>query len=196
MSIWQNIINVARRELRIIRNRPLYLMGSVGVILFCAIFYLTLMKDGLPNDIPIGVVDQDNSTTSRNFYQQLDATQLGKVVHYDTYEEARRDMMSGKILALCVIPTGMNDDIQANRQPKITFYTNGLYFVGGALAWKDLLMMVNLTNGAVQREALRMRGYNEDQIMGLIQPVQIDFHQIGMLPRTTTIISRTSCFQA
>ena len=179
MSIWQNIINVARRELRIIRNRPLYLMGSVGVILFCAIFYLTLMKDGLPNDIPIGVVDQDNSTTSRNFYQQLDATQLGKVVHYDTYEEARRDMMSGKILALCVIPTGMNDDIQANRQPKITFYTNGLYFVGGALAWKDLLMMVNLTNGAVQREALRMRGYNEDQIMGLIQPVQIDFHQIG-----------------
>jgi ABC-2 type transport system permease protein len=179
MSIWQNIINVARRELRIIRNRPLYLMGSVGVILFCAIFYLTLMKDGLPNDIPIGVVDQDNSTTSRNFYQQLDATQLGKVVHYDTYEEARRDMMSGKILALCVIPTGMNDDIQANRQPKITFYTNGLYFVGGALAWKDLLLMVNMTNGAVQREALRMRGYNEDQIMGLIQPVQIDFHQIG-----------------
>ena len=52
MSIWQNIIKVARRELRIIRNRPLYLLGSVGVITFCALFYLTLMKDGLPHDIP------------------------------------------------------------------------------------------------------------------------------------------------
>lgn len=183
MSIWQNIIKVARRELRIIRNRPLYLLGSVGVITFCALFYLTLMKDGLPNDIPIGVVDQDESTTSRNFYQQLDATQLGKVVHYDTYESARADLMSGKILAMCVLPKGMNDDIQASRQPKITMYTNGLYLVGGALAWKQLLYMVNLTNGAVQREALRMRGYDEQQIMGLIQPVNVDFHQIG---NTTT----------
>lgn len=183
MNIWQNIIKVARRELRIIRNRPLYLLGSVGVITFCALFYLTLMKDGLPHDIPIGVVDQDESTTSRNFYQQLDATQLGKVVHYDTYESARADLMSGKILAMCVLPKGMNDDIQASRQPKITMYTNGLYLVGGALAWKQLLYMVNLTNGAVQREALRMRGYDEQQIMGLIQPVNVDFHQIG---NTTT----------
>ena len=183
MSIWQNIIKVARRELRIIRNRPLYLLGSVGVITFCALFYLTLMKDGLPHDIPIGVVDQDESTTSRNFYQQLDATQLGKVVHYDTYESARADLMSGKILAMCVLPKGMNDDIQASRQPKITMYTNGLYLVGGALAWKQLLYMANLTNGAVQREALRMRGYDEQQIMGLIQPVNVDFHQIG---NTTT----------
>lgn len=183
MSIWQNIIKVARRELRIIRNRPLYLLGSVGVITFCALFYLTLMKDGLPHDIPIGVVDQDESTTSRNFYQQLDATQLGKVVHYDTYESARADLMSGKILAMCVLPKGMNDDIQASRQPKITMYTNGLYLVGGALAWKQLLYMENLTNGAVQREALRMRGYDEQQIMGLIQPVNVDFHQIG---NTTT----------
>lgn len=183
MSIWQNIIKVARRELRIIRNRPLYLLGSVGVITFCALFYLTLMKDGLPHDIPIGVVDQDESTTSRNFYQQLDATQLGKVVHYDTYESARADLMSGKILAMCVLPKSMNDDIQASRQPKITMYTNGLYLVGGALAWKQLLYMVNLTNGAVQREALRMRGYDEQQIMGLIQPVNVDFHQIG---NTTT----------
>ena len=183
MSIWQNIIKVARRELRIIRNRPLYLLGSVGVITFCALFYLTLMKDGLPHDIPIGIVDQDESTTSRNFYQQLDATQLGKVVHYDTYESARADLMSGKILAMCVLPKGMNDDIQASRQPKITMYTNGLYLVGGALAWKQLLYMANLTNGAVQREALRMRGYDEQQIMGLIQPVNVDFHQIG---NTTT----------
>ncbi|MDD7456385.1 MAG: ABC transporter permease [Bacteroidales bacterium] len=183
MSIWQNIIKVARRELRIIRNRPLYLLGSVGVITFCALFYLTLMKDGLPHDIPIGVVDQDESTTSRNFYQQLDATQLGKVVHYDTYESARADLMSGKVLAMCVLPKGMNDDIQASRQPKITMYTNGLYLVGGALAWKQLLYMVNLTNGAVQREALRMQGYDEQQIMGLIQPVNVDFHQIG---NTTT----------
>lgn len=179
MTNWQRIIAVARRELRIIRQRPIYLLGSVGVIAFCTIFFLTFLKDGLPSDIPIGLVDYDYSSTSRNFSQQLDATQLGKVVHYDSFAAAREDMNRGKISAVCVIPVGMNDDIQANRQPKMTFYVNGLYFVGGALAWKDLLQMVNLTNGAVQRQALRARGYNDSQIMGLIQPVNVDLHQIG-----------------
>ena len=179
MNNWQRILSVARRELRIIRNRPLYFMGSIGVIAFCAIFFLTFLYHGLPDDIPIGVVDEDYSTTSRNFCQQLDATQLGKVVHYNSFSSAREDMTSGKIAAVCVIPEGMNEDIQAFRQPKITFYVNGLYFVSGALAWKDLLTMVNLTNGAVQREVLRAKGYNDAQIMGMIRPIDIDTHQIG-----------------
>lgn len=179
MTNWQRIIAVARRELRIIRQRPIYLLGSVGVIAFCAIFFLTFLKDGLPSDVPIGLVDYDYSSTSRNFCQQLDATQLGKVVHYDSFAAAREDMNRGKIAAVCVVPVGMNDDIQANRQPKITFYVNGLYFASGALAWKDLLQMVNLTNGAVQRQAFRARGYNDSQIMGMIRPVDVDVHQIG-----------------
>ena len=179
MTNWQRIIAVACRELRIIRQRPIYLLGSVGVIAFCAIFFLTFLKDGLPSDVPIGLVDYDYSSTSRNFCQQLDATQLGKVVHYDSFAAAREDMNRGKIAAVCVVPVGMNDDIQANRQPKITFYVNGLYFVSGALAWKDLLQMVNLTNGAVQRQAFRARGYNDSQIMGMIRPVDVDVHQIG-----------------
>ena len=179
MTNWQRIIAVARRELRIIRQRPIYLLGSVGVIAFCAIFFLTFLKDGLPSDVPIGLVDYDYSSTSRNFCQQLDATQLGTVVHYDSFAAAREDMNRGKIAAVWVVPVGMNDDIQANRQPKITFYVNGLYFVSGALAWKDLLQMVNLTNGAVQRQAFRARGYNDSQIMGMIRPVDVDVHQIG-----------------
>ena len=175
----QRILSVARRELRIIRNRPLYFMGSVGVIAFCAIFFLTFLSGGLPDDVPIGIVDEDRSSTSRTFCQQLDATQLGKAVMYGSFASAREDMTRGKIAAVCVIPEGMNENIQAFKQPKITFYVNGLYFVSGALAWKDLLTMVNLTNGAVQREVLRARGVPENQIMGLIRPIDIDTHQIG-----------------
>ncbi len=175
----QRILSVARRELRIIRNRPLYFMGSVGVIAFCAIFFLTFLSGGLPDDVPIGIVDEDRSSTSRTFCQQLDATQLGKAVMYGSFASAREDMTRGKIAAVCVIPEGMNENIQAFKQPKITFYVNGLYFVSGALAWKDLLTMVNLTNGAVQREMLRAKGFNDSQIMGMIRPIDIDTHQIG-----------------
>ncbi len=190
MGNWQRIKAVVGREFRIIRNRPLYLVGSVGVIAFCAVFFLTLMKDGLPNDIPVGAVDEDMSSISREFVRQLDATQLSKVVRYDTFAQAREDLISGKISAVCLLPEGLGEDINANRQPKITFYVNGLYFVSGALSWKSLLTMTNLTNGAVQRQVLRAKGYGEDAIMGMIRPVDIDTHQIG---NTTTNYSYYLC---
>lgn len=161
------------------RNRPIYLLGSVVTIAFSAVFFLTFLKQGLPSDLPIAVVDYDNSSLSRNFARQLDATQLGKVLKYDTFADAREDLQSGKVTAICVIPQGMYADVQASRRPTFAYYLNGLYFVGGALSYKTILTMINLADGAVQREVLRAKGVNEDAIMGRIQPVNVDFHQIG-----------------
>ncbi len=179
MGFWHNIGAIVRRELRIMRNRPIYLLGSVVTVAFCAVFFLTFLKQGLPHDLPIGIVDNDNSSLSRNFARQLDATQLGKVIKYDTFAEAREDMQSGKITAICVIPKGMYADVQASRRPTFSYYLNGLYFVGGALSYKNILTMINLADGAVQREVLRAKGVNENAIMGRIQPVTVDVHQIG-----------------
>ena len=179
MKTWNNIKAVIRRELRIIRQRPIYLLGSIGAITFCTVFFLTFFRDGLPHDLPMGIVDNDDSSLSRNFIQQMDATQLGKVVMFDNFEEAREAMMSGKVTSVCVIPEGMYADVSANRRPVFTYYLNGLYFVGGALAYKNILTMINLTNGAVQRQVLRAKGVNENAIMGRIQPISIDTHQIG-----------------
>ena len=179
MTFPEKIWSVVRREIRIWVRRPVYIIGSVFVMAFCTIFYLSFLKDGVPSDVPIAVVDLDNSSTSREFCRQLDATQLGKVVHYDDFALARADLQGGRVTSVCVIPEGFNRDIQAQRQPTFSFYINGLYFLGGSLAWKDILTMVNLTSGAVQREVLRMKGVPESQIMGLLRPVDIDIHQIG-----------------
>lgn len=179
MTFPEKIWSVVRREVRIWVRRPVYIIGSVFVMAFCTIFYLSFLKDGVPSDVPIAVVDLDNSSTSREFCRQLDATQLGKVVHYDDFAPARADLQGGRVTSVCVIPEGFNRDIQAQRQPTFSFYINGLYFLGGSLAWKDILTMVNLTSGAVQREVLRMKGVPESQIMGLLRPVDIDIHQIG-----------------
>jgi ABC-type multidrug transport system, permease component len=146
---------------------------------FCAVFYLTFLGDGVPSDLPIAVVDLDGSSTSRDFCRQLDATQLGTVVRYADYPSAREALQAGKVTSVCVIPEGFNRDIQSQRQPSMGIYVNGLYFLGGSLAWKDLLTMVNLTSGAIQRKVLQMKGVPESEIMGQLRPIDVDVHQIG-----------------
>ena len=179
MIRWSNIKAVVKRELRIMRNRPIYLLGSVVTLAFSALFFLTFFRAGLPEDLPVAVVDLDNSSLSRDFARQMDATQLSKVIKYDSFEEARADMQSGKVCGICLIPKGLFADVQSSRRPVLTYYINGLYFVGGALTYKNVTYMINLADGAVQREILRAKGMNEDAIMGRIQPINIDFHQIG-----------------
>lgn len=183
LSAMMNFINKVKaamlRELRLMRQRPVYLLASVGVMTFCTIFFLTFLREGMPSDLPIGVVDCDNSSLSRNFIRQLDATQLGETVRFGTYRQAREALQTGRINAFCVIPEGMYEDVISGRQPTIAFYVNSLYLVGGALAYNDILTMMNMASGGVQRELLRARGMSDAEIMGQIQPIVIDSHQIG-----------------
>ena len=176
----KRIYNIVRRELYLWSRRPIYLIGSVGVMLASALFFLTFFGKGMPEDIPIGVVDRDRSSTSRNFVRQLDATQLGKVVLFDGITEARAQMERGKISAYVIVPEHFDEDIQAFRRPRMGVYVNTMNpVIGGALAYKDILTMVNLTNGAVQRQVLRAKGVSEGEIMARIQPLVVDAHYIG-----------------
>ena len=56
------------------------------------------MDSGLPKDLPAGVVDMDDSSTSRNIVRNLDAfSQTGVVAHYSNVSDARIAVQEGKI---------------------------------------------------------------------------------------------------
>lgn len=93
IALW----NVMKREFRHLVSRPLYLSCMVIAPLFCYIFFTTLMDSGLPTDMPVGVVDQDMTTTSRQLTRNLDAfEQTAVIAHYPTVSDARIAMQKEK----------------------------------------------------------------------------------------------------
>ena len=124
IALWQ----VMQRECRRLVSRPLYLFCMVIAPLFCYIFFTTLMDSGLPKDLPAGVVDMDDSSTSRNIVRNLDAfSQTGVVAHYSNVTDARIAMQEGKIYGFFYLPKGLSAEAQSQRQPTISFYTNYSY---------------------------------------------------------------------
>ena len=65
--------NVMKREGKRLVSRPLYLFCMVVAPLFCYVFFTTLMDSGLPQNMPVGMVDEDMTTTSRQLVRNLDA---------------------------------------------------------------------------------------------------------------------------
>lgn len=170
---------IIKRELNLWKKRPVYVLAPLVAMLFCGLFFLTFFGHGSVRELPIAVVDKDNSSLTRNFIRQLDATELGKVVRFDDYSSAREAMQEGKVTAICVLPENMYSDVLAGRKPVASFYLNTMYYIGGMMSYKNLLTMFNLSVGAVQRETMRAMGLPEAAIMATIQPVVIDVHQIG-----------------
>ena len=175
-QIWQ----MALREVRIMINNPIYGCCMVVFPLLAMIFFTSLMDDGLPQNMPVGVVDLDNTTTTRALIRRLDGFQSSKVVaHYPSVADARHAVQENEIYAFLYIPKGTTDDLLASRQPKISYYYNLASIMSGSLLMKDLKTISNLGSAAVGQATMRAKGYTQDQIMTFLQPIAIDLHQIG-----------------
>lgn len=174
------LLDVMKRECRRLVSRPLYLFCMVIAPLFCYLFFTTLLDSGLPTNMPVGVVDQDMSTISRNLTRNLDAFgQTAVVAHYPSIREARTAMQRGEIYGFYYIPQGTSSEVQAQRQPKLSFYTNNTLLVAGSLLFKDMKMMSELAAGSAARTTLYAKGATENQAMGFLQPIVIDAHPLN-----------------
>ena len=172
--------NVMKRECRRLVSRPLYLFCMVVAPLFCYIFFTTLMGSGLPTDMPVGIVDQDMTSTTRQLTRTLDSFQQSKVVaHYPTFNEAREAMQRGDIYGFYYIPKGTTAEAQAQRRPTVSFYTNNTLLIAGSLLFKDMKTMSELASGAVVQATLLAKGAEEEQAMAYLQPIVIDTHPLN-----------------
>ena len=180
MRFFRNIIRIASRELRRLVSRPLYLFCMVVAPAACLLFFTTLMYEGLPSDMPVGVVDEDNTPTTRNLLRNMDAFSQTRLTDaYPSVTEARRAMQRGEIYAFYYIPEGTTRELLASRRPKVSFYTNNSLLIAGSLLYKDMKTMSELASGAAARSVLYAKGATEDQAMGFLQPIVIDTHPLN-----------------
>ena len=180
MRYLNNIWTIAKRECTILYKNRIYGFCMVVFPLLALIFFTTLMDEGLPEDMPVGVVDLDNTSTSRGLIRRLDAFQSSRVVaHYPSVATARQAIQRNEIYAFLYIPHGTTDDLLASRQPKISYYYNMASIMSGALLMKDLKTISNLGSAAVGQATMRAKGYTPQQIQAFLQPIRIDLHQIA-----------------
>lgn len=175
-SIWK----IAKREVYRLVEHPIYIFCMLVAPLICLAFFVSLMWNGLPTDLPIAVVDMDNTATSRNLVRQLDAFEQTKVmVRTGSFTEARKEMQQGNVYGIFYIPSDFTAEATSGKQPRLSFYTNGTYLIAASLLFRDMKTMSVLAGASVGLQTGRAKGLTEGQIMGQLQPIVVDTHAIG-----------------
>ena len=168
------------RELQILRQNHIYRFCMVLFPILVIIFFTTMLDDGLPTSMPVGIVDLDNTSTTRALERKLDGFQMSKVVaHYPSVAEARQAIQRNEIYGFLYIPKGTTSKLLASRQPKISYYYTYTTMVAGSMIMKDMKTISSLGSAALGQATMRAKGLTDKQIQTLLQPITIDLHQIA-----------------
>lgn len=181
MKFLSQIIQIAGRECRIILTKnPIYLFCMVFVPLVLIAFFTSILDDGQPTELPVGVVDQDNTATSRQLARTLDSFQTSDVVaNYANMNDARNAIQRGEIYAFLLIPKGTTEGMMTSTQPKISFYYNSAFMLAGSTTFRDLKTVSTLGSAGVGQQKLLAVGKTSREIQAFLQPISVDLHMVN-----------------
>ena len=168
------------RELLILRQNHIYRFCMVLFPILVIIFFTSMLDDGLPTDMPVGIVDLDNTSTTRSLERRLNSFQMSKVVaHYSSVAEARHAIQRNEIYGFLYIPKGTTAKLLAQRQPKISYYYSYTTLAAGSMLMKDMKTISTLGSAGLGQATMRAKGLTDKQIQTILQPITIDLHQIA-----------------
>ena len=80
MKMLRQIYQLSLRECKIFLRNPIYVFCMVAFPLAVIFFFTSLLEQGQPQEMPVGVVDLDNTSTTRALMRKLDGFQSCDVV--------------------------------------------------------------------------------------------------------------------
>lgn len=175
----KNFKAVLHREIVRMTSRRLYFGVCIVLPLFCIFFMATIFGSGQMENIPIGIVDLDQTATSRSIARQVEAVPTFKVTkHYVNDVDARTDTQRKEIYGYLIIPPDFEEKVLGGREAVLSYYYHyALLSVGGEVrgAFETVLRTLSMAPVVTQATAL---GINEEEIETFLVPINSQSHPL------------------
>ena len=162
------------REWRLLWRRPVLLTLTVIYPLILMLVLILVFQAGVPQKLPVAVLDQDNSDLSRQLLQAVAATpEIAITASVHDLRQGRALIQAGRVRGLLYLPQHLERDLLAGHRPEVVFfYDNQWMSTGGIVARGVMQAFTEVT--AQMRVALRMaQGESMAHAAMAAQPVQV-----------------------
>lgn len=146
-AIWRCLSRSFNHEARAAARSPIihWLSWLFPMLLFVLIS--SVFSSGTMLDLPVSVVDNDHSPTSRQLIRNLNAGSHAKIEATEGgLPEALHRLSSANDYAMLYIPTKFEQDILAGKQPSVVLYYNALFYGAGLYSTQDFTAMMSEMN--------------------------------------------------
>jgi ABC-2 type transport system permease protein len=144
----------------------------IAGILIYSVLYPQPYVGEVVRDVPVIVIDQDQSTASRSFLRQIDASDKVDIVSTATNMASARDAFFRRdVYGIVIIPTGFEGNLLAGRQAPVAAYGDGSYL----LIYSNLMGAVTTVAGSMGAQVnyarLTATGVDAGLARTLLEPV-------------------------
>lgn len=177
MDFVRNTFAVLRRELGRLTRQPMYFVLMIVLPVVSFVFFALLFEKGVARNIPIAVLDQDNTPLSRKVIDMIDDTPTAMVSFgIEDMNEGERLMREGRVMGIVLVPPFFEKNILSNSQTHVETYITGTNITVNGLLAKDIQTAVTTFSSGIQLQLLTKQGLTERQAMAQLMPVRFNKH--------------------
>ncbi|HGM5492645.1 TPA: ABC transporter permease [Serratia fonticola] len=162
-SYWKTFSKVLMSML----ERPMWLMLILSLCIMSMVYANRTVWD-----LPVGVIDQDHSTASRQLIRQLDATPKIAIQTYDSLDEAKRDLGWRKLFAVIIMPVDLEKKILNGKNIEIPVFGDATNRLANGQIQQDVVASYQQLLGQYNTSLLMRSGFSERQAQVIMMPIQ------------------------
>lgn len=171
---YREFVDILRHEYHYIFHDGGVLLVVVGAILIYSTAYSFAYKNEVLRDIPIAIVDNSQTPSSRQIIRSFDATPNLRVAYKPTsLEEAKKLFYQRKVNGVIVIPSDYEKKLQRAEKVNLAIYADASYFLMYRQVFFDVTNSVLHSNGNVEWVRFVSKGAQPKQAEALSNPVTI-----------------------
>ncbi|MCO6524476.1 MAG: ABC transporter permease [Candidatus Schmidhempelia sp.] len=174
-----SLLQVNRWELnKLIKQRSLFLLVFIYPLLFIFLF-LYMYHAGVITKVPIAVVDQDTTKSSRLLIQQVAASpQLQVAERYSDLSSAKHALIKGNVYAVLFIQSEFEKDLIAGHQPEVVAFYNNQYMSAGTIIFRAMSSALKTANSQIVLQGLLEKGVASPVAKSQMQTVPASLHPL------------------
>ena len=175
----KKIFNIFKSELKEVFTDQGTILIMVGAIFLYGIFYMVPFSKQMLRDVPIAVVDLDNSSLSREFIRDLNSNEMIEISSRPiSIEDAQEEYYQNKIRAYIVIPKDFEKDVLRGGNSFISAYEDSAFLIIYKQIATGLATTVSSLDAKIEVGSFMKKGLSKEQSINIKLP--FDFVQLPL----------------
>jgi len=127
-------------------------------------------------EIPVAVLDMDNSSISRTIRHYLEATREVSIRQIDvlSLEDAERLFKENAVAAIVLIPHDLATQIKKGKEPQVTVAIDMANILLGKNVYKGIKQAIGTVSAGVQLTYLKKKGVKNENALPKVVPISVD----------------------
>lgn len=161
-SYWSTL----KRVLLGMLDKPMWMLLLLSLCLMSMVYAKHSVLD-----LPVGVIDQDHSSVSRQLIRSLDATPKIATRIYDNLPEAQRDLAWRKLFAVIIMPVNLEKKILHGEAITVPVYGDATNRLANGQIQQDVIAAYQQLLNTYNTGILLRAGFDQRQAELVIQPI-------------------------